>query len=179
MSILNLFRKRPVVPSTSRQKIRDTPGPMTAHESWAVVKPVAMQLDAGAFLTLVTSGLDISPEGRSFSWEYLFFLPGLRARVLLSMAPSEDADDIDNAPVYLVQRLNSASDSELKNGAVLPGQFRDSPEVVDEFSAGGVDFLAGPSDMKLESRLLASGEAVWVTYYRDEERMVRFSESAG
>lgn len=134
-----------------------------------------MQLDAGARLSLVTSGLDISQEGRSFSWEYLFLLPGISARALMSLSPSEDADDVDNAPIYLVQRLNQASESELKNSPVLPERFRDSPEVVAEFSAGGVDFIAGPSDMKLESRLLVSGEAVWVTYYWDEERMARFS----
>ncbi len=46
---------------------------------------------------------------------------------------------------------------------------RDSPEAVAEFSRRGVDFVAGPSDMKLESRVLASGDARWVTYYSDWE----------
>lgn len=174
MSFLDRFRKRPALPSTSKQKIRDRPGPMTAHESWAMVRPVAKQLDAGALLTLVTSGLDISPEGRSFSWEYLFLLPGIRARTLMSVSPSEDTDDIDTAAIYLVQRLHPASDDELNIDAALPERFRDSPEVVAELSAGGVDFVAGPSDMKLESRLLASGEAVWVTYYWDEEKVASF-----
>ena len=174
MSILDRFRKRPMVPSTNKLKIRDESGPMTAHESWAIVKPIALQLDAGARLTLVTSGLDISPEGRSFSWDYLFLLPGLRARALLGLSPPEDTDDVDNAPIYLVQSLSPAGKNELENRAVLPERFRDSPEVVAEFSAGGVDFVAGPSDMKPESRLLVSGEAFWVTYYWNEERMVRF-----
>lgn len=176
MSILDRFRKRPVVPSTSKRKIQDKPGPMTAHESLAIVNPIVMQLDVGARLTLVTSGLDISQEGRSFSWEYLFLLPAISARALMSLSPSEDADNVDNAPIYLVQRLNNVSESELKKTPVLPERFRDSPEVIAELSAGGVDFVAGPSDMKLESRILASGEAVWVTYYWDEERMARFSE---
>ncbi len=176
--ILDRFRRRPMVPSTNKRKIRDEPGPMTAHESWAIVKPVVTQLDAGARLTLITSGLDMSQAGRSFSWEYLFLLPSIRARALMSVSPLEDANDIDNAPIYLVQRLNSAGKSDLEYRAVLPEHFRDSPEVVAEFSAVGVDFVAGPSDMKLESRLLVSGEAVWVTYYWNEERMTRFGAQA-
>ena len=174
MSILDRFRKRPMVPSTNKLKIRDESGPMTAHESWAIVKPIALQLDAGARLTLVTSGLDISPAGRSFSWDYLFLLPDLRARALFGLSPPEDTDDVDNAPIYLEQRLNPASENDMKNRAALPERFRDSPEVVAELAAGGVDFVAGPTDMKLESRFLAPGEAVWVTYYWNEERMVRF-----
>lgn len=179
MSILDRFLKQPVYPSTSRRKIRETAGPMTAHESLAIIKPIVTQLDRGARLSFITSGLDMSPEGRSFTWEYLFLLPKIRARVLMSLSPSQDADNIDNAPIYLIQRLNPASDIEIKTSTVLPERFRDSPEVVAEFSKGGVDFITGPSDMKLESRLLISGTAVWVTYYWDEERMVTFCEPAG
>lgn len=107
-----------------------------------------------------------------------FFPSAIGAQALMRISPREDTDDIDHAPVYLVQRLDAA-DGEPGTGAVLPGRFRDSPEVVAEFSAGGVDFVAGPGDMKLESRLLASGEAVWVTYYWDEERMAGFAVPAG
>jgi hypothetical protein len=175
MSLLDRFRKGPATPSVTRQKIQDRPGPMTALESWVIVKPIAMQLDAGARLTLITSGLDITPQGRSFSWEYLFLLPGMGARALFTLSPPEDADDIDSAPIFLTLRINPASASDLKSSAALPEPFRDSPDVVAELSAAGVDFVAGPTDMKLESRLLPSGDAVWVTYYWDEERMARFA----
>jgi hypothetical protein len=61
--------------------------------------------------------------------------------------------------------------------AGLPVSFRDSPEVVSELATQRVDSVAG-TDMKLESRLFPSGEAVWVTYYRDAEIMVPFSNRA-
>ena len=38
-----------------------------------------------------------------------------------------------------------------------------------------IDHRGGPTDLKLESRLLGSGEAVWVTYFRDAEVQVAFS----
>jgi hypothetical protein len=49
---------------------------------------------------------------------------------------------------------------------------------VAELAAQGVDFVAGPTDLKLESRLLPSDVAVWVTYYWDVEMTVRFSNRA-
>jgi len=61
----------------------------------------------------------------------------------------------------------------------LPEQFRDSPQVVAELSRQGADFVAGPTEIKLESWLLASEEAVWATYYCDEERAIRFDALAG
>jgi hypothetical protein len=56
----------------------------------------------------------------------------------------------------------------------LPEQFRDSPEVVEELSEGGVDFVAGPTDLKLEGQILSTGQAAWVTYYWNAERTVEF-----
>lgn len=43
-------------------------------------------------------------------------------------------------------------------------KFRDSIDVVDAFAADGLDFLAGPTDMKLETGFSMTEKPVWVTY---------------
>ncbi len=116
----------------------------------------------------------MSPEGRSGTWEFIFYLPKLNANAMLSLEPDPDNEDVDNAPRVLTQRINPAAGIDAQRRP-LPESFRDSPEVVKEFAAGGVDFVAGPTDMKLEGRVLPSGEAVWVTYYWDEERTTPFA----
>lgn len=174
MGLFDKLRNRPSVPSTERRLAREQPGPMTAHESWAIAYPEMKKLDEAAKLTLVTSGLDIDHRGRSTTWEFMFVVPRLRATALVTLAPQEDAEDVDRAPIQMTLRLSVAPDSELTR-AGLPVAFRDSPEVVAGIAAQGVDFVAGPTDLKLESRLLRSGEAVWVTYYRDAEILVPFS----
>ncbi len=174
MSLFDRFRHQAFQPSMTQYKIRDEPGPLTCRQAWAIVRPVALELDPGSQLTFITSGLDMSAKGRSFTWEFLFLLPRRCIRALFSLEPSRETDDIDNAPIVLTQRLTPASTTDLKRASTLPEPFRDSPEVVEEFSAGGVDFVAGPSDMKLEGRVLATGEPVWVTYYWDGERRTSF-----
>lgn len=85
-------------------------------------------------------------------------------------APANAADEIDSAPLVLTQRVGLAG-AAAAGAPALPLPFRDSPEVVAEL-AGGVDFIAGPTDMKLEGRVLATGEAVWLTYDWDAVRNV-------
>ena len=174
MKILNPSSTLPLESSITRQRVRDEPGPLTAHQAWEIVRTAARALDPDARLTLLTSGLDISPTGRSFTWEFGFELPQRRAAALLSVEPSGEGEDIDSDPIMLVQRLGPGATTEVSQRPALPEQFRDSPEVVADLAAQGVDFTAGPSDMKLEGRVLPSGEAVWVTYYWDEQRTVPF-----
>jgi hypothetical protein len=146
---------------------------MTAHQAWAVVAPMANALDQHAKLTLITSGLDMNNKGCSRTWEFIFFLPKHNLTGMLSLEPDPQTADVDSSPYILTQRINRASSID-KNRPVFPDQFRDSPDIVAEFSANGVDFVAGPSDMKLEGRILPSGEAVWVTYYWDREHNTSF-----
>ncbi len=174
-SLFNRFRNQALQRSIEQYKIRDEPGPLTCHEAWAIVRPIALKLDPESRLTFITSGLDMSANGRSFTWEFLFLLPRRRARDLFSLEPLREAEDVDNAPIVLIQRITPASTTELERSSILPEHFRDSPEVVADFSAGGVDFVAGPSDMKLEGRVLATGEPAWVTYYWDGERRTSFT----
>ncbi|MCS7072713.1 MAG: hypothetical protein NZM00_14505 [Anaerolinea sp.] len=152
-------------------QVRAPPGPLTSREAWDIVQPIVAGLDPQARLTFITSGLDISHAGRSFTWEFMVHLPARQAQALLSLAPADDAADVDSAPLVLTQRIGPA-DAGAEHPPALPLPFRDSPEVVAELAASGVDFIAGPTDMKLEGRILATGEAVWLTSYWDEVRSV-------
>lgn len=174
MGLLNRMFGR-AEPSIIRTSVPERVGAMTAHEAWGVVAPAVQALDSEARLTMITSGLDMNAEGRSRSWDVLFHLPKQRARVMFSLEPDPAASDVDSAPAVLTRRLQPASDRDAQKPA-FPAPFRDSPEVVAEFTDRGADFLAGPGDMKLEGRILPSGEGVWVTYYWDEEFTAPFAE---
>lgn len=147
---------------------------MTAHQAWSVVAPIARALDRHARLTLITSGLDMNHKGCSRTWEFILFLPKRNATAMLSLEPDPQCADVDSASCILTQRINQASSID-SGRPPFPERFRDSPEVVAEFSAQGIDFVAGPSDMKLEGRVLPSGDAVWVTYYWDQEHTTPFN----
>ena len=147
---------------------------MTAREAWAHVAPEATALDPRARLTFITSGLDMNHGGRSRTWEFIFSLPRRNAAVMLSLEPDPESPDVDTAQSILTQRLHPASALDAQRPP-FPDRLRDSPEVVAEFSADGVDFAAGPTDMKLEGRVLPSGQAVWVTYYWDREYVTPFA----
>lgn len=176
MSFLDRLFNRPLPASTSKQEVRSQPGPLTAHEAWAFARPEAQALDSNAQLILITSGTDIRPDGRSFTWEFLFQLTSRKARLLLSFEPSDTAPDPEQAPIMMVKRIMHFTDQKPALG--LPGEFRNSPEVVEELSRSGVDFVAGPTDMKLEARFVSTGQAAWVTYFWGEERAVPFGVSA-
>jgi len=172
MSFLDKLLKRPLKPSEERRLVRETPGPLTAHEAWAFAKIEALALDARAQLVLVTSGTDICADGKSFAWEFLFTLPGRNASILLNYGPPENCEDVDGAPVAVVMRVSVTSRPPQR---VLPFDFRNSPEVVDELSRMGVDFVAGQTDMKLEGKCSADGEPQWITYSWGKQIAVPFS----
>ena len=176
MGLFDRLLNKPTKPSITRRALPGHPGRMTAHQAWALIAPVAEGLDAHAGLILITSGLDIDHKGFSRTWEFIFFLPKRNATLMLSVEPDPEDADIDKAQCILTQRIHTASSVDAKR-PVFPCPFRDSPEVVAEFSAKGVDFVAGPNDMKLEGRVLPSGSAVWVTYYWDQEYSTLFEEA--
>lgn len=172
MSVFDFFRRPSLKSSTTRRVVRDEPGPLTAHQAWEWVWPAIQALDPEARLTLLTSGLDIGPDGRSFTWEFGFEMPQRRGYALFSIEPS--GRDPDTDPIILVERMHSMDRAQMNQHPVLPALFRDSPEAVAELAAQGVDFVAGPSDMVLFARVQVSGRAVWVTDYWGEERAVPF-----
>ncbi len=173
MSFLDRVFRKPGEPSVTKSEVPGLSGSMTAHQAWAVAVPVAKSKDPDARLTLITSGLDMNHLGCSRTWEFIFYLPKRVATMMLSLEPDPQSADVDCAPTILTQRINPASLVDARKPP-FPDRFRDSPEVAAEFSADGVDFVAGPTDMKLEGRVLPSGEAVWVTYYWDREYTTSF-----
>lgn len=175
MSFMDRFFKRKLQPSVATSIVRNRPGPLTAHEAWAYALKEALSLDPEAKLLLIMSGTDIRQDGRSFVWEFLFHLERREARVLLSYGPPSDADEIENSPIVVVKRVTKATD---RSRMVLPLNFRNSPDVVEEFSRNGADFVSGPTDMKLEANISPEGEPIWVTYLRDGEISARFTQSA-
>ena len=172
MGLFDRFRKPRLTTSVDRWIVRDAPGPLTVHQAWALVLPVVQAIDPKAFPTFITSGLDLDPRGQSFTWEFGFDLPSRRSHALLSIEPLDDGGAVDEAPLQLVQRIRPIAGVQRP---ALPMAFRGSPEVVSEFMARGVDFGGGPTDLKLETRVLPSGEAIWVTYTWDAEVHAPFS----
>ena len=175
MGFFDRFSNKPIKPAITQRAVPEICGSMTAHQAWAVVAPIAKAMDRQARLTLISSGLDMSDKGRSLSWDFIFFLPARNLTVMLSLEPDPQSADVDHSPCILTQRINQAFAIDASRPA-FPDRFRDSPDVVAEFSASGVDFLFGPTDMKLEGRILPSGEAVWITYYWDREYSTSFEK---
>lgn len=175
MKLFKRLFKKPLAASTTQNQIRAQPGPLTFLEAWEIARPAALEFDDKPQLILITSGTDIRSNGRSFSWEFLFHLPKRRARLMVSLFPSEKAELPEDAPIVLFQRVTPCSESE--RFRPLPETFRDSPEVVAELSAQGVDFISGPTDMKIESRMLPNGQVRWICYYWNNEYAAEFERT--
>lgn len=137
---------------------------LTAHAAWRVVKPCAQNHAANPVLTFITSGTDLNVEGRSRTWEFGFYVPESRSSLLVSLMPVPAAGDGDVGLAAIIALTVRITPCFQPPATGLPFDFRDSPDVVAEFSRAGVDFVAGSTDMKLEARRLASGQAVWLTY---------------
>lgn len=173
VTFLRRIFRRGLAPQATHEKVREEPGPLTAHEAFELVHHAAIALDPKALLCLIQSGTDIRTDGRSLFWELLYRLPTKRARAILSLAPFEAANDAERAPIILHTQITAVSASDVVDGLPLP--FRDSPEVVAELMAQGVDFVAGPSDLKLESHLRGPGVAVWLMRCWNDEFETDFS----
>jgi hypothetical protein len=167
MSLFDRIFKKTLKPAVSQQPT-GLSGPLTLHEAIAATFQIAIGLDTGAKLTFITSGLDLQQDGRSRIWEFICILPNRGATLMLSLEPDSRAEDPDKATIILTKRIKTALPPDIKR-PYLPALTRNSPDVVAEFSLRGIDFVAGPSDMKIESRILPSGEAAWVTFYFGEE----------
>lgn len=175
MKLFKRLSEKPLAASTTQNQISAQPGPLTALEAWETARPAALELDGKPQLTLITSGTDIRSDGRSFSWEFLFHLPNRRARLMVSLFPSEMAELPEDAPIIMFQRVSPCSENE--RVMPLPEAFRDSPEVLAELSVQGVDFISGPTDMKIESRMLPNGQARWICYSWNDEYAVEFERT--
>lgn len=168
MKLFKRLFEKPLAASTTQNQIRAQPGPLTALEAWETARPDALELDDKPQLILITSGTNIRSDGRSFSWEFLFHLPNRRARLMASLFPSEMAELPEDAPIVMFQRVSPCSENE----RVMP-----LPEVVAELSVQGVDFISGPTDMKIESRMQPNGQARWICYSWNDEYAAEFERT--
>ena len=62
-------------PSTRREPVRGPTGPLTAREAFRLIWSEAQSRDPAPRQMLVTSGEDITADGRSGLWEFQLDLP--------------------------------------------------------------------------------------------------------
>ena len=175
MALRGFFSQKSQEPPVTRYPVPHLSGSMTVRQAWSEAARAASELDPRFRLTVVTSGLDVNFEGRSRTWEFIFFLPGRSETALVTLEADPMNEDVDSAGCILTRRLQPASPQDGKK-TQFPVPFRDSPEVAAEFSAQGADFLSGPTDMKIEGRILPDGKAVWVTCCWDREYLAPFAK---
>ena len=171
MGIFRKLLRQKRIPPLDRAAAPELVGSVPLSAAWTLAKGRVDGIDASARLLFITSGLDLDAAGRSRAWEFRFHLPQVGAILWLSLEADPESEDIDQAAWIITQRSQpeTESDSALPS---LPLPFRDSSDAVAELAAAGVDFVAGPTDLKLESEVLSDGSACWVVRLRDDERRV-------
>ncbi len=65
-------------------------------------------LDPRTQLILVISATDIQANGRSFAWEFLFGLESRKGRVMVSLFPDINAQDVESAAVHVKRRTQGS-----------------------------------------------------------------------
>ncbi len=172
-------------PIGKRTRLAGITGPLTASEAFVIVDPAAKGYDADAFCHLLTAGERINGEGLSDLWELFYMMPNARAKATLGVGIDEHCDPDEeweqrflfedvrpfahHEPGNILRRLirGGAFDvraqwrQELERHAPLPLPFRDSPEAVRTFIAQGEDFFSGDIHLTVQTKTLATGEAVW------------------
>lgn len=142
------------------RELPQTGGPVTAREALALVYPTVVEISKKPVLLHITSGTDISAEGRSGTWEFVVHFPARLAQGVYSLE-QRDPEGSDRG-LRMTWRLSPRLDVKGEDVA-LPLDFTDSPQVVQDLNRAGVDWVAGDSDMTLATKRLPSGEVVWAT----------------
>ncbi len=189
--------KHPIEKRTRLAKIED---PVTVREAFAISDPAAKCYDADAFCHLMSAGERINGEGGSDLWELFYMLPNARARASFGVGIDEHCDpDEEWEQRYLFESVrpfahynpddilehlirSGAFDveaqwrQELERHTSLPFSFRDSPEAVRTFIVQGEDFVSGDIHLTLQTKMLATGEAVWWSMAYSVEYMTPFTD---
>lgn len=128
-------------------------------------------VDSRYVLTMVTTG-DVNERGLAYTWDFLFDFPRRAASGVFIVQACDSDQEIDTQPLCVVTFVKPRPAQ--KPPAPLPLDFIDSPETVQALAAQGANYISGPSDMPLSSKILSGGAAVWVTYMYDREFQAPF-----
>lgn len=137
-------------PRDGRERARDRPGPLTSREAWDLVAPRLEELDPEARLVGISSGTDLDAGGRASTWSFRVQLPSHERAGLVLVEPAPGTPLPEEAPLDRVE-LYRPLDAADRGRRALPRDFRDSPEVVAALAAQGVDFVAGPTTLMIET----------------------------
>jgi hypothetical protein len=157
------------------RELPQTGGGVTAREALALVYPEVLETSRTPILLLITSGTDISAEGRSGTWELVFHFPARFAQGVYSLEHRDP--EVSESGLRMRWRISPRPDVKGEDAA-LPLEFTDSPEAVRDLSRAGVDWVAGDADMTLASKRLPSGEVVWATESYGKEFATSFAVSS-
>jgi hypothetical protein len=153
-------KEGPIRDRTRQQGAAGRRGPLTAREALSVVRPQVHNVGGSFFLSAVSSGEDIAPDGKSCVWRFLFYFPTRKALGIFELVP---ADAEETHPELTLEISISPSPGGGSGGPQLPLQFRDSPEAVRALAEDGADWVAGSTRMNLATRVDRSGKIVWFT----------------
>lgn len=160
------------------QGIRELPqagGPVTAREALDIVYPAVLEVSKQPVLVLITSGSDISAEGRSGTWDFVFHFPARLGQGAYSLEPLDP--DASGSGLRMTWRISPRLDVKGEDSG-LPLDFTDSPEAVRNLTRAGADWVAGDPDMTLATRRLSSGDVVWATESYGKEFATPFRVSS-
>jgi hypothetical protein len=153
------------------RELSQTGSRVTAREALALVQPAVLETSTKPVLLLITSGTDISADGRAGTWEFVFHFPARVAQGVYSLEPRDP--EVSDGGLRMKWRLSPRPDAKGEDAA-LPLDFTDSPQAVEDLNRAGVDWVAGDTDMTLATKRLPSGEVVWVTESYGKEFATRF-----
>ena len=132
---------------------------VTAREALSLIYPTVLEVSRTPVLLIVTSGTDVTADGRARTWEFVFHFPARRAQGVYSLVPANM--DRPGRALRLDFRLSPRPDADAGPG--LPLDFVDSPAAAHALTLAGVDWTSGDPDMTLATKRLGSGEVVWAT----------------
>jgi len=162
------------VPQGSRE-LPEVRGGITAHDAFAIVYPVVLQVSSQPVMLLITSGPRIDAEGRSEGWEFVFHFPDRSAQGVYGFEPLDP--ERSEGGLRMIWRVSPRRHLRGEDAA-LPLDFIDSPDAARELSRMGVDWVAGDPDMTLAAKRLSSGEAVWAVESHGKEFAIPFAQRA-
>lgn len=160
--------------SQGNRNLPQAQGRITAREALELIHPVVMETSRTPVLVLVTSGTDVTIEGRSATWEFVYHFPARMGQGSYSLEPV--GYETSDSPLRLAYRLSPRGDARSeREGLAL--DFIDSPQAARNLAELGADWISGDPDMILATKRLPSGAIVWATESYGMEYTTAFEPS--